>query len=443
MKVYDCTLNNVRDMLKTDVDFYGICAEMLDHLISGVALYEVVGDKIRALYLNDGYYDAIGYTREQYEPYLGNITGTLCEGEHEHIMECAEKCYKSGEMLYLEAKGKRYDGSDIWVLIKAKAVDFIDTDNPVFLALVQDLTARKKQALQQAISLERYYMLAETTSAIVFEYDIDSDVMSFLYRNMADNTRQKREILNYRETSRRTVIVHPDDMEKFYKAFYAACRKSMRGTLDYRTTAIDQSTYRWARTIYSSIADDSGKVIKLIGRIQDIDEERKEQERIVRLIEVDATTGVLNKLTATTKIQQLMEEPSPAKSFFAIVDIDNFKAVNDTYGHSYGDDVLYTVGQHLKRTFPNYIIGRFGGDEFLMFGRGVSVSAVIDSFEDYLEAVNKLNVRNGDCDIHCSIGVSWSDSKGKTYADFFDLADEQLYKAKKSGKNRVEYEKLL
>lgn len=434
--------DSIRGRVKPGVSVDMICSAMLDHLITGIALYELRGDKVGAIYLSKGYYGVVGYTKEQYEQYIDDVTASLYPEYIEQITLAAKKSLETGEIVYIECRGRKADGSNVWILVKARAVDFIESEYPVFLALVQDITKRKQQSVEDAINLERYYMLEETSNTIVFEYDIAEDVMTFMYRSKSGQEREKREIKDYLETSKRTVIVHPDDNEVFFSSLLAACKAPTRGMIDYRTTVLDQSTYRWARTTYSSVADYTGKVVKLLGRIQDIEEERREKERMVQLIETDSTTGLYNKLTATNHIQQLLDEKTSKKSFFAIMDIDDFKNFNDTYGHSFGDEVLAAVGKQLKQTFPDYVIGRFGGDEFILFGRNSSEAAVFDAFEKYLSEVSKIRLRDIDCNIRCSVGISWSENNDKTYSMYFDSADNQLYKSKKSGKNRISNEKL-
>lgn len=103
------------------------------------------------------------------------------------------------------------------MLVKAKLVDFIESEHPVFLAIVQDMTNRKLAEYENAVNLERYRILEATSNAVTFEYDIPDDIMTFLYSGgKADSA--NRSISNYAEVSKRTKIVYPDDAAKFYAA---------------------------------------------------------------------------------------------------------------------------------------------------------------------------------------------------------------------------------
>lgn len=435
-------MSELKNRFKPGYDWEAICSTMLEHLMCGVAIYELCPDRVRSLYFNKKYYEMVGYTEEQYEQYADSVTSSLYGDSAEMIFEKAGRSVKTGETFYAECKGRRFDGSDIWVLVKAKLVDFIESEHPVFLAIVQDITNRKQAEYENAVNLERYRILEATSNAVTFEYDIPDDIMTFSYSGgRADSA--NRSISNYAEVSKRTKIVYPDDAAKFYAALKKAGKKPVSCmTLDYRSTIIDQNSYRWVRTCYSSVADASGKVIKVLGRTQDIDDEKREHQRMTQLVEIDSTTGLLNKLATTNHIQRLIGEKTSAKSFFIMIDIDDFKAFNDTYGHSFGDEVLRAVGKTLSTKFRNNIIGRFGGDEFIVFARAVSESVVVDKFEDFLKIVGATEIGGKQYEIKCSIGIAWIDRSDIDYSRYFDEADEQLYKAKKAGKCRICHKKI-
>lgn len=435
-------MSELKNRFKPGYDWEAICSTMLEHLMCGVAIYELFPDRVRSLYFNKKYYEMVGYTEEQYEQYADSVTSSLYGDSAEMIFEKAGRSVKTGETFYAECKGRRFDGSDIWVLVKAKLVDFIESEHPVFLAIVQDITNRKQAEYENAVNLERYRILEATSNAVTFEYDIPDDIMTFSYSGgRADSA--NRSISNYAEVSKRTKIVYPDDAAKFYAALKKAGKKPVSCmTLDYRSTIIDQNSYRWVRTCYSSVADASGKVIKVLGRTQDIDDEKRQHQRMTQLVEIDSTTGLLNKLATTNHIQRLISEKTSAKSFFIMIDIDDFKAFNDTYGHSFGDEVLRAVGKTLSTKFRNNIIGRFGGDEFIVFARAVSESVVVDKFEDFLKIVGATEIGGKQYEIKCSIGIAWSDRSDIDYSRYFDEADEQLYKAKKAGKCRICHKKI-
>ena len=174
-------MSELKNLFKPGYDWEAICSTMLEHLMCGVAIYELCPDRVRSLYFNKKYYEMVGYTEEQYEQYADSVTSSLYGDSAEMIFEKAGRSVKTGETFYAECKGRRFDGSDIWVLVKAKLVDFIESEHPVFLAIVQDITNRKQAEYENAVNLERYRILEATSNAVTFEYDIPDDIMTFSY----------------------------------------------------------------------------------------------------------------------------------------------------------------------------------------------------------------------------------------------------------------------
>lgn len=125
-------------------------------------------------------------------------------------------------------------------------------------------------------------------------------------------------------------------------------------------------------------------------------------------------------------------------SAMLILDLDNFKTVNDSYGHLYGDSVLSQVGTGLKRMFRSRdIIGRIGGDEFLIFMSDIPNEELIHS--RCRQILDTFKARFEECapdmNVSCSIGVALVPDHGRGYNELFTRADKALYQSKSRGKN--------
>ncbi len=430
-------LSDLKGKFKAGLDWLGICNTMLDNLMCGVAIYEV-DNGIKALYLNETYYEIIGYTKDQFsQGECDCVMDILSPDDRELMISKESECIKNNTPLYCEVQAKRGDGAVIWLLIKASLVDFIESENPIFLAIIQDISERKKKSLENAIYREKNMILKEVSTAILFDYDYIGDEMTFYYKD-ANGKEAPLVLKNYMSYSRKSEIVHPDDTEKFFSALAESFKKPAKGELIYRTTVFDRTSYRWGKTTYSGIADDSGKVIRLVGRIEDIDEQQRENQRKDYLIETDATTGLYNKLTSMTRIQDKLARQSEGVNCFAIIDIDDFKRFNDNYGHSYGDEVLLAVANVLSECFPDAVIGRFGGDEFILYLNTLDTyNNVSKLFERFMSRTRALSIRQQPCDIRCCCGVAYTGDLSVKYGTLFDFADELLYKAKNNGKNQI------
>lgn len=168
------------------------------------------------------------------------------------------------------------------------------------------------------------------------------------------------------------------------------------------------------------------------------DRTEKEFENYAEGAYVDSLTRLLNKKTITEYAQRAVEGQDKQLAI-AVMDIDNFKNVNDTYGHLFGDQVIKAVADVIKKVIGGKgMAGRIGGDEFMF---------ILEEYEDeinlrnYLRSI-KVNVaalfqdKLGSNGLSCSIGVSRSDVEGGEFKDLFKTADKALYIAKQKGKNR-------
>ncbi len=171
----------------------------------------------------------------------------------------------------------------------------------------------------------------------------------------------------------------------------------------------------------------------------------KEQEELKVKAEIDEMTKLLNKATAEKMAKQILEEYPDENHAILMIDIDNFKNVNDGLGHDVGDHVISVVAGIISMQFGGSdIVGRIGGDEFMVFMKNVEdreearrkAQNIVDAF------CKKENLSIPDC-VSVSIGMAFSDESGIEYEPLFKKADEALYVSKEKGKScYTEYSKI-
>lgn len=149
----------------------------------------------------------------------------------------------------------------------------------------------------------------------------------------------------------------------------------------------------------------------------------------------EAMTGLLNKEAFREDVKRCLAEAGPQDTCALLVaDLDDFKYVNDRYGHTFGDRVLQTFAAILSETFgPQVLCGRYGGDEFVVFLPQATPAEVEGAIRSFYRGLRCR--RKEDLPFRCSVGAAWAvGSVG--YGQLFDRADSALYEAKHQGKNR-------
>ncbi len=179
-----------------------------------------------------------------------------------------------------------------------------------------------------------------------------------------------------------------------------------------------------------------GLIYFLMSRlIKKLDEARQTIEKIAI---TDQLTEVFNRRHIMSRFEEEFEKFKRLKKNVSCImaDIDNFKAVNDSYGHLVGDQVLKAISHRIRNTVRAYdILGRYGGEEFLIIMPDTSLEDARELAERIRTRVKEETVNNAT--ITLSLGVVCVEESDRSVDDIIRRADENLYKAKKGGKDRV------
>lgn len=291
----------------------------------------------------------------------------------------------------------------------------------------------KELETQFRLMKERYQILAETTSALLFEYKPAEDIMIFNY-NFPDN-KNRKVIEDYHEYMKVSPLVHPDHLTNFMNALDKATLMPVRGEIEY-LSKVTSDEFQWHKTYYSSIADNEGKVISVLGRIHNIHQSATEMQEMIHKVETDFLTGLYNKGAATEKIVEWLKENPTREAQMIMLDLDNFKVINDNYGHAFGDEVLKEVARLITECFiDNSILSRFGGDEFIIFMMDEPVRRAESQVDELMQKLAS-EITGIEQPLRCSVGISSRASKYDDFENLFNCADNAMYVAKKAGKNR-------
>lgn len=287
----------------------------------------------------------------------------------------------------------------------------------------------EKQAEELFVSEERFRVALERTSNVIFEYNLKTgNIIKF---------RTTREV-EYNETSfenlRDELIIggslDDESLQILEKALNDSCTGMSKSECKIKVIYADGSV-SWHRVSISSVFNNDHLPTRIIGILEDITKEK--------LAELDPLTGVFNKKVIVEKISKqlkLMEDNDTC--VFLMFDIDNFKDINDTYGHPIGDKVIVQFANILRHAFfENALVARIGGDEFCVFGYAApSQQEVKTALENIREQmICQFADKYEKVLITYSCGVIFSSGKDKSFETIYQKADAALYKAKHTGKN--------
>lgn len=207
-------------------------------------------------------------------------------------------------------------------------------------------------------------------------------------------------------------------------------------SLEYRQT--DEAGERWMELSYRMVQLEEGGNVYAYLSVTDIDERKRRELDLENKAEHDALTGLLNRQSASLRMTDALERTVERgyRGAFAIIDLDDFKQVNDTYGHLSGDTVLAGVAQHLRTAFrKGDLICRWGGDEFVVYCEDMEREDMTKRIADLSAGPWNATVQ-GDQVIELSVstGIAMVPQDGTAFKTVYERADRALYQAKSKGK---------
>lgn len=290
---------------------------------------------------------------------------------------------------------------------------------------------------------ERFQLASEQSQDIIFDYDYSKQLLTLdgYTNNLIADGQNK---FHYDDFLMLIDLIHPDDRKFFEEILSLPETGQTSVAYEFRLFCLDNKYY-WYRLKASLVTSSDNKPVQLVGSIVNVDEQMAKEKNLIEKAETDSLTGILNKGAFQNKVASALEASTDEDMYaLYIIDLDNFKAVNDTLGHSMGDQVLSDVAKKLCIIFSEHDnVGRIGGDEFAAFlklsgdgrkkasniinakGKAICVSLK----ETYQTQDNRVNVS-------ASVGVAIFPNGGSDYTSLYKNADSALYQVKSNGKNQ-------
>jgi len=200
-----------------------------------------------------------------------------------------------------------------------------------------------------------------------------------------------------------------------------------------------RGTHRWLETNAVPMHDSEGNITMLLGITRDVTERKANEKRIDYLANFDSLTGLPNRMQLDIRIKDLLSLARRHKQEFAIMflDLDHFKDINDTLGHTIGDKLLVNSSHRLKSILREEdTLARMGGDEFIILLPKIDMNGVSQVAQKLLDTFKKpFDIDGNELSISVSIGIALYPNDGLDFDTLYKNADTAMYRAKKEGRN--------
>ena len=280
----------------------------------------------------------------------------------------------------------------------------------------------------------RYAVLAEFKDTLLFEYNCEEDSLEF-----TSNALDTLELEDGRMTG---VLMDDGSLSVFHPEDVVNVRNALKNAVNMLPDQVEHDrirlkgrdgNYRWYRSQYKAVFGSENRVVQVIGTLTDISVQIDREKELREQARQDPLTGLYNR-AGVKMINARLKQISRGVLF--MMDLDDFKSINDNYGHAAGDKLLTAIGRILTETFrTDDIVARVGGDEFVAFLSGSDSRVTAEQKgQELLERVRTLRIEGINTVASVSIGAASAPGCGRTYEALSAVADEALYRVKNGGK---------
>lgn len=274
--------------------------------------------------------------------------------------------------------------------------------------------------------------------ARAFDHLFDAVVVTDLYGIIIDWNTGSENLYGYSKEEvigQPVCILHvPDDTEHITAEVLSAVEKHGKWSGEVRMLHKD-GHIGWIESMCIPFFDEDNRMIGALGINRDITQRKNEAERLNHLAHYDYLTNIPNRYLLIDRVTHLIAQSKRNQNAFALlyIDLDKFKTINDTRGHSFGDLVLKEAARRLKHSVRDSdTVARIGGDEFVVLLEKISDSNDIATMIKILtESLTKPFIVNDEAlPINCSIGAARYPDEGDTTDALLAAADRAMYKNK-------------
>ncbi len=402
----------------------------LDHINEELFLMRNKGE---FEYINEAACRTLGYSREELN---GMGVGDIDPDYQPQRWDEHWEYIKENTSQLLETSHTTKEGKVIPVEIHANYFEYDDTGYN--LAITHDITQRKENEAKLKRKEERLKEAQRIAKMGSWDWDIGMDHIEWSDMAYEIYTPDKHPTeIGFEDFAS---SIHTDDRERVSAAVNSALEHGTPFNVEHRIVS-DSKGVCIVHAQGEVFRDVNGKPVRMIGTVQDITEQKNVEKKIEYMAHHDPLTNLPNRIVAKERADHAISfaKRNETKVALLFIDLDGFKTINDTLGHSAGDTMLKIIASRLHEVIRETdTLSRQGGDEFLLI-----MSDITDGSKDITTIANKIlrelekpfNIGGHSLSSSASIGIACYPDHGESFEALLQSADTAMYKAKETGKN--------
>lgn len=405
--------------------------------INGGVLVFLPSKGFHVTYVNEGFLNLIQYSMKEFEGINSKDFVNYIHPEDIHELKKVKKLNNQKENqsknFSAQLRIKRKDGKYITTIFSGTLVKNSQGEQELY-CIVIDISRERAIMDRLEFEQERYKILMEKSDEILYEVDFKTQAI-YISKKFKEKFGWALPKKYWGNEIPDMLHIYEEDRHEFEKMLRSINNGDIDGEYVIRVYKND-FTPCWCKIIFH-IIQKNGVKFRLIGKLTDIDEEMKEKEELRNKAQIDSLTGLYNKDAFRNKCIEYLKTSTASNNAIIFLDIDNFKEINDTLGHTLGDEVLKDISKKLQIVFSNYdILGRFGGDEFCVLVKDIPKDTLKNKLKWMLEKLRgEYKNEYHNISVTTSAGAVCSYEYGNEFDKLLKYADKALYSAKENGKN--------
>ncbi len=420
-----------------------VFALFLERIPGGVFRYSA-DDPGYMDFASKGLLDLMGCeTRQEFDEVTGGcFSGIVHPEDRQATLDSIAEQISYGDTDVVVYRLNRKDGKEVWVDDRGRIITDAQGKRWFYVTIL-DITPQIEYERELKRANERMDILTALNNDVVFDIECKTghaEVFGDFEERFSREPRQEDFVVQRRCHKEHCKLdMHVNGLGKLMEDI------NEESLVDFETfTEGPNGEPVWYRYQSVVLYDDEGNAVRHVGRLLDTHDMMVRESQFRRKAEHDSLTGLYNRAAALNRIEPVLHQDDAAYTFF-LIDIDDFKGVNDTYGHPEGDRVLVELAKFLTNAMrQDDVVARLGGDEFAVFAKGLEDGPALERILDHLTRGPFAAQRTTDDGASAegptpsiSVGVVCSNGSAADFDELYAAADAALYEAKQRGKSQA------
>lgn len=419
---------------------------MINNIIAGICFFEYENKELTPIFVNDGFFRMLGYSRMRGMQYLKNVRMSIIPEDLPIFEQGIADVLKDDGSIEIEFRTVTANGGLRWLQVRGNLYAREDSKY-IVVCIVQDITEKKSVEEELHQQAERLHILLESEGERIIDYNAKTDVLviknSGEYASTGDViVNRYTQLFDEMDFFRKDIddnTVFGEDMESYRSMWNGLLRSPKHDSIEVRTKKFD-GDYTWYQMNLTSLLGAEGYVTRIVGRLINIHDKKLQELDLQLRAQRDALTNLNERDAAIRLIENALREENTSSVLCAlmIVELDNIQEVNELLGQAQCGKILMETGIQLNGVAKgNDVIGRIEKDRFILYIRILDVLSDVDKIAaDLVDNLHfKLPYQGKEIQVSSRIGIAVFPYHGITYDELYEKANRAIIRVKTRGRS--------